>query len=50
MVKSQGSTLELPSKLFNLSMIEESGISSEEVKIVDIRKNTDCEGSFLDHY
>jgi len=31
-------------------MIEESRISSVEVKFVDIRKNTDCEGSFLDHY
>ena len=29
-------------------MIEESRISSVEVKFVDIRKNTDCEGSFLD--
>ena len=50
MVKSQGLTLELPSKLFSLSVIEESGISSVEVKFVDIRKNTNCEGSFLDHY
>jgi hypothetical protein len=31
-------------------MIEESRISSVEVKFVDIRKNTNCEGSFLDHY
>ncbi len=29
-------------------MIEESGISSVEVKFVDIRKNTNCEGNFLD--
>ena len=50
MVKSQGLTLELPPKLFDLSMIEVSGISSVEVKFVDIRKNTNCEGSFLDHY
>ena len=50
MVKSQGLTLELPSKLFSLSVIEESGISSVEVKFVDIRKNTNCEGNFLDHY
>ena len=50
MVKSQGSTLELPSKLSSLSVIEESGISSVEVKFVDIRKNTKSEGNFLDHY
>jgi hypothetical protein len=49
-VKSQSLTLELPSKLFSLSLIEESRISSVEVKFVDIRKNTNCEGSFLDHY
>ena len=50
MVKSQGSTLELPSILFSESVIEESGISSVEVKFVDIRKNTKREGNFLDHY
>lgn len=31
-------------------MIEESRIFSVEVKFVDIKKNTNCEGSFLDHY
>ena len=33
-----------------IEIIEESRISSVEVKFVDIRKNTNCEGSFLDHY
>ena len=50
MEKSQGSTLELPSKLFDERVIEVSGISSVEVKFVDIRKNTKSEGNFLDHY
>ena len=49
-VKSQSLTLELPSKLFSWSLIEESRISSVEVKFVDIRKNTKCEGNFLGHY
>ena len=47
MVKSQGLTLELPSKLFSLSVIEESGTPSVEVKFVDIGKNTSGESDFL---
>ncbi len=46
-VKSQGSTLELPSKLPVLRMREASGIPSVEVKFVDIRWNTRGEGGLL---
>ena len=49
-VKSQGLTLELPSKLHFLSLVEESGIPSVEVKFVDIRRNTRGEGGLLDIY
>ncbi len=47
-VKSLGSTEELPPKLFALSVGEESGIPSVAVKCVDIRRNTSGEGDFLD--
>ena len=50
MVKSQGSTLELPSILEVLSVVEVGGTASVEVKFVDIRKNTSGEGGQLDHY
>ncbi len=46
-VKSQGSTLDLHSKLIGLSMVEESGIPSVAVECVDIRRNTSGEGDFL---
>ncbi len=49
-VKSQGSTLELPSKLPVLSSREVSGIPSVEVKFVDIRRNTSGEGGSLARY
>ncbi len=49
-VKSQGSTLELPSILSVLSPREVSGIPSVEVKFVDIRKNTSGEGGSLARY
>ena len=49
-VKSQGLTLELRLKLFDLSIGEVSGIPSVAVKCVDIRKNTGGEGALLDHY
>ena len=49
-VKSQGSTLELPSKLVVLRLGEVSGIPSVEVKFVDIRRNTRGEGGLLDQY
>ncbi len=47
-MKSLGSTEELQPKLFRLSVGEESGSPSVEVKCVDIRRNTSGEGDFLD--
>ncbi len=47
-VKSQGSTLKLHWKLCDLSIGEVSGIPGVAVECVDIRKNTDGEGSLLD--
>ena len=49
-VKSQGSTLELRLKLLDLRPGEESGISGVAVKCVDIRRNTNGEGSSLDRF
>ncbi len=49
-MKSCGSTAELHFILEGLSMGEESGIPGVAVKCVDIRRNTDGEGSFLAHY
>jgi len=49
-VKSQGSTLELPSILDVLSAGEVCGTPSVEVKFVDIRKNTSGEGDTLARY
>ena len=49
-VKSQSLTLELPSKLHFLSLVEESGIPSVEVKFVDIGKNIGGEGDFLGQF
>ena len=46
-VKAQSSTLELPSKLTYLRLVEENGIPSVEVKFVDIGKNIGGEGDFL---
>ncbi len=46
-VKSQGSTLDLHSKLVDLSMAEVSGIPSVAVECVDIRRNTSGEGDLL---
>ena len=43
-MKSQGSTLELPSILGIWTKVEVSGIPSVEVKFVDIRRNTSGEG------
>ena len=47
-VKSMGSTHELLSKLYPLSIGEASGIPSVAVKCVDIRRNTSGEGGLLD--
>ena len=49
-VKSQGSTLELHSKLFYLNSVEDGGIPSVEVKFVDIGKNIRGEGGHLDRH
>ncbi len=49
-VKALGSTEELRPKLLLLSTGEGSGISSVEVKFVDIGKNTSCEGGYLARY
>ncbi len=49
-MKAQGSTLDVHLKQQDLGAGEESGIPGVEVKFVDIRRNTDGEGSFLDRY
>ena len=49
-VKSLGSTEDVHWILEILSPGEESGISSVEVKFVDIGKNTSGEGRYLDRY
>ena len=48
-VKSRGSTPEVHLKLLVLSMGEDGGIPSVEVKFVDIRRNTGGEGGLLGH-
>ncbi len=50
MVKSQGLTLDLPLILDFLSMEEGDGIPGVAVECVDIRRNTDSEGSRLGQY
>jgi hypothetical protein len=49
-VKVASSTGGMPSKPVHWSKIEESGISSVEIKFIDIRRNTKSEGSFLGLY
>ena len=49
-VKSRHSRAERHSKLPGLSTGEEGGILGVAVKCVDIKKNTDGEGSLLDGY
>ena len=49
-VKSNGSTVELLSKLVTWNMGEVDGIGGVGVKSVDITRNTDCEGDLLEHY
>ena len=46
-VKSFGSTKELPSKLHDLRLEEESGIPGVRVKSVDIGRNTSGESGSL---
>ena len=48
-VKSRGSTPELLTKLYPMSVGEPSGIPTVEVKFVDIGKNTCGEGGNLAH-
>ena len=50
MVKSNGSTVELPLILSGLSTGEESGILGVAVKCVDIKRNTRGESDFLARY
>ena len=47
-VKARGLTSEVRLKLQGLSLGEESGIPSVEVKFVDIGRNTGGESDFLD--
>ncbi len=49
-MKALGLTREVHLKLPFLSMGEESGIPSVEVKFVDIGRNTGGEGDSLDQY
>ncbi len=46
-VKVCGSTVKLQLILAVLSTVEVSGIRSVAVKCLDIKKNSDCEGSLL---
>ena len=50
MVKSLGSTEELPLKLKDLRPGEGGGIPSVAVKCVDIGRNTGGEGGYLDRF
>ncbi len=47
MVKSRGSTTELPLKLVALSAVEVDGMCHVAVKCIDMTQNTDSEGSPL---
>ena len=49
-VKACGSTIQLRSKLVNLSMRGVDGISSVGVKSVDIRRNTNGVGRLLGYF
>ncbi len=49
MVKACSSTVEVPLILVGLSMDEVGGIYGVAVKCIDTTKNTDSEGSLLDH-
>ncbi len=42
-------TIKLPLKLDILSMFEVGGIRGVAVKCLDITRNSDCEGSLLNH-
>ncbi len=47
-VKVCGSTVKLQLKLAVLMTVEVGGIRGVAVKCLDIKKNSDCEGSSLD--
>jgi hypothetical protein len=49
-VKSYSLTVELPLKLFDLSIVEAGGMYHVAVKCLDMIQNTDCEGSSLNYY
>ncbi len=49
-MKAPGLTRKVHLILPNLSVGEEGGIPSVEVKFVDIGRNTGGEGDLLDHY
>ena len=48
-VKTSSSTVDVPMILTGLSTDEAGGIDSVAVKCIDTTKNTDSEGSLLDH-
>ncbi len=47
--KVWGSTIKLTLKLVDLSIFEVGGMRGVAVKCIDITKNSDCEGSFLNY-
>ena len=47
-VKCSGSTVALPSKLAALNSVEAGGMCGVAVKCLDIARNADCGGSWLD--
>ena len=50
LVKSGGSTIQLPLILKFLNMVEVGGMCCVAVKCIDMTQNADCEGSLLSHY
>ncbi len=50
MVKSYGSTVELPLILLFLSIVEVGGMCHVAVKCIDMTQNTNREGSSLNYY
>ena len=49
MVKASSSTVELPLILIGSSSVKVGGIDGVAVKCIDIIRNTNSEGSLLDH-
>ncbi len=50
MVKPYSSTVELPLKLFGLSIVEAGGMYHVAVKCLEMIQNADCEDSSLNYY